>query len=55
MAEVRQGFDRGGACRGPSAKKDATQKRWRPLKGAKFLADVISGVVFEDGVKKEAA
>ncbi len=41
--------------RAPSAKKDAAQKRWRALNGAKFLADVIDGVVFEDGVKKFAA
>ena len=33
----------------------SAQKRWRALNGAKFLADVIDGVVFEDGVKKEAA
>ena len=33
----------------------SAQKRWRALNGAKFLADVIDGIVFEDGVKKEAA
>jgi transposase-like protein len=33
----------------------SAQKRWRALNGAKLLADVISGVVFEDGVKKVAA
>jgi transposase-like protein len=33
----------------------SAQKRWRALNGAKLLADVIEGVVFEDGVKKEAA
>ena len=33
----------------------SAQKRWRALNGAKFLADVIHGVVFEDGVKKLAA
>ncbi len=33
----------------------SAQKRWRALNGAKLLADVIEGVVFEDGVKKIAA
>jgi transposase-like protein len=33
----------------------SAQKRWRALNGAKLLADVITGVVFEDGVKKLAA
>ncbi|MDX1430296.1 MAG: IS256 family transposase [Rhodothermales bacterium] len=33
----------------------SARKKWRALNGAKLLADVISGVVFEDGVKKEAA
>jgi transposase-like protein len=33
----------------------SAQKRWRALNGAKLLADVIEGVVFEDGVRKEAA
>ncbi len=33
----------------------SAQKRWRALNGAKLLAEVIDGVVFEDGVKKEAA
>jgi len=33
----------------------SAQKRWRALNGAKLLADVITGVVFEDGVKKRAA
>jgi transposase-like protein len=33
----------------------SAQKRWRALNGAKLLADVITGVVFEDGVKKIAA
>jgi transposase-like protein len=33
----------------------SAQKRWRALNGAKLLADVIHGVVFEDGVKKLAA
>jgi transposase-like protein len=33
----------------------SAQKRWRALNGAKLLADVIDGVVFEDGVKKLAA
>ena len=32
----------------------SAQKRWRALNGAKFLADVIQGVVFEDGVRKAA-
>ena len=33
----------------------SAQKRWRALNGATLLADVIEDVVFEDGVKKEAA
>jgi len=33
----------------------SAQKRWRALNGAKLLADVIDGVVFEDGVRKKAA
>jgi len=33
----------------------SAQKRWRALNGAKLLADVITGVVFEDGIKKLAA
>ena len=33
----------------------SAQKRWRALNGATLLAGVIEGVVFEDGVKKEAA
>ena len=33
----------------------SVQKRWRALNEAKFLADVIDGIVFEDGIKKEAA
>jgi transposase-like protein len=33
----------------------AAQKGWRALNGAKLLADVIEGVVFEDGVRKQAA
>ena len=33
----------------------SAQKRWRALNGSKLLADVIDGVVFEDGVRKEAA
>ena len=33
----------------------SAQKRWRVLNGAKLLADVITDVVFEDGVKKLAA
>jgi len=33
----------------------SAQKRWRALNGAKLLADVITGVVFEDGVKTIAA
>ena len=33
----------------------SAQKRWRALNGAKLLADVIDGIVFEDGVKKLAA
>jgi hypothetical protein len=27
----------------------------RALNGAKLLADVIDGIVFEDGIRKEAA
>ncbi len=33
----------------------SAQKRWRALNGAKLLADVIDGIVFEDGIRKEAA
>jgi len=33
----------------------SAQRKWRTLNGATLLADVIEGVVFEDGVKKEAA
>lgn len=33
----------------------SAEKKWRALNGAKLLADVIDGVVFEDGVRKEAA
>ena len=33
----------------------SAQKRWRALNGAKLLADVVVGVVFEDGVKRLAA
>ena len=33
----------------------SAQKRWRALNGTKLLVDVISGGVFEDGVKKDAA
>ena len=33
----------------------SAQKRWRALNGAKLLGDVIQGVVFEDGVRKQAA
>ena len=33
----------------------SAQKRWRVLNGAKFIADVIEGVVFENGVRKQAA
>ncbi len=33
----------------------AAQKGWRVLNGAKLLADVVEGVVFEDGVRKQAA
>lgn len=29
--------------------------RWRKLKGSKLLADVFNGVIFIDGLKKEAA
>jgi transposase-like protein len=33
----------------------SAQKRWRGLNGTERLAEVIEGVVFEDGVKKVAA
>ena len=33
----------------------SAQKRWRVLNGAKLLADVIDGAMFEDGIKKKAA
>jgi putative transposase len=33
----------------------SAQKRWRGLNGTELLAEVILGVVFEDGVKKVAA
>jgi putative transposase len=33
----------------------SAQRRWRALNGATLLADVVQGVTFEDGVKKEAA
>jgi transposase-like protein len=33
----------------------SAQKRWRALNGATLLADVIQGVTFEDGIRKEAA
>ncbi len=33
----------------------SAQKRWRALKGANLLADVVEGVKFQDGVKKLAA
>jgi len=33
----------------------SAQKRWRALNGATLLADVVQGVMFEDGVRKEAA
>ena len=33
----------------------SAQKRWRALHGATLLADVIEGVTFEDGRRKEAA
>ncbi len=39
----------------PGVPARPAQKRWRALNGAKLLADVIDGVVFEDGVRKEAA
>jgi putative transposase len=32
---------------------ESASKRWRVLNGSPLLADVIRGVVFEDGVKKE--
>jgi putative transposase len=31
------------------------QKRWRALNGSQLIADVIRGVSFVDGVRKEAA
>ena len=33
----------------------SAQKRWRALNGAKLIGDLIQGVVFEDGIKKQAA
>jgi len=33
----------------------SAQKHWRALKGATLLADVVQGVVFEDGIRKKAA
>jgi putative transposase len=33
----------------------SAQKRWRALNGARLLADVIEGVQFEDGIRREAA
>jgi putative transposase len=33
----------------------SAQKHWRALNGASLLADVIEGVKFEDGIKREAA
>jgi putative transposase len=33
----------------------SAQKRWRALNGATLLADVVQGVTFEDGIRKEAA
>jgi len=33
----------------------AAQKKWRTLNGYKLIADVIDGVAFVDGIKKEAA
>ena len=31
------------------------QKRWRALNGSQLIADVIRGINFVDGVRKEAA
>ncbi len=33
----------------------SAQKRWRALNAAKLIGDVIDGVVFEDGIKQQAA
>ena len=33
----------------------AAQKDWRALNGCQLIADVIDGVPFVDGVRKEAA
>ena len=33
----------------------SAQKRWRALNGAKLIGDLIQGVIFEDGIKKQAA
>ena len=33
----------------------SAQKRWRALNGSDLIGDVIEGVVFENGVRKEAA
>jgi transposase-like protein len=34
---------------------ESASKHWRVLNGSKLLADVIAGVQFVDGVKKQAA
>ncbi len=33
----------------------AAQKQWRALNGSQLIADVIDGVPFVDGLRKEAA
>ena len=33
----------------------SAQKRWRALNSSNLIGDVIDGVVFEDGIKQQAA
>ena len=33
----------------------AAQKQWRTLNGAQLIVEVINGVPFVDGIRKEAA
>jgi hypothetical protein len=34
---------------------ESAAKHWRALNGSKFLADVIQGIQFVDGLRKDAA
>jgi hypothetical protein len=34
---------------------ESAAKHWRLLNGCKLLADVVEGIVYVDGVKKDAA